>query len=1119
MSFHFRFVALIKKFAVQGDVDEQLIKVQKCIEILEYFMEQFEEFREKLPSMFEGKEHGHEPVLWQFHPRMVFQRVMDFVSRLKDINEFFETAHQLNKLEKVVVAGIGGRDLTTKIQKILADFDRIYTHFAGVTYDPLVPEDEGFVEDYKKFVEKVESLDKRLVAIAVQAFDQSYNLMSLFKMLNIWGSILDRPVIKQDMEPKYHRLIDEFNTELDTVKIIYDNGIKDDQFPVDIHYPPVAAKMTWLYKLKWRLREPMETYLEWGEEQPLTKHEDSLYMKRKYDEMMDLIEKEEKRVFEEWAKTVPDICAENLSKPLLIRRPDGTLLLDLNFDPKLTALLREIKYLKVLGVEGIPEEGEQLYSRFEELYSYTSNLSRTVEWYNWARGELSPVELSLVIEEIESLDESIDEIIATLTWNDKDMFDTINAVHVRMKNLYERLKQTQENLKNVLADMDTWASVPLYSRKDNKKDQLLALDDRADRKHKRYKKIQESADKIAYMLDENYRLFFNLDMPDLMGEEEELVMEEEIPSPTPVPSKEKMKKKKKEKGKKKEKKKKSPPKLSPEEQAKLELAAREAEEKELQRRLKWEAYQNYVDDLICEVFVKAAIISVGVFLDETDQTVKHAAPLFQVSLELQEPAILFRPSLNLQDTEGFYVLCQTLLEDIVVMGEMVPRVASIPDSHHYRSTIETNENIIEMMDVTLRRVREAIEKAVEYSAEFEKYNYLWLDNRQAFLKQFLAYGRMLTQEELDMLAIDETAVKETPPSIALFKQQIDLYEDLYKTVELIETEKVIDEWLRIDVRPLRQAILNNVCKWGNLFKQHLVEHVVDSIKDLEEFCKECDAVLLEPLAEDDYEGLLKVMEYLMKVKDRQVATDQMFQPLHEIIELLKQYGVEFEEETHVKLAELPDKWAHTKKIAVQSKQLVGPIQAIHVNKLRKRITLFETRQNLLREWFKKLPIFNHECSGVYDLLDKTHIDIVDYENQLKSLEESAALFEVNLPEFKSIRQVRKELKQLKQLWDYNYIVQTSMNEWKKTPWKKLDVDNMEMECKKFAKEIRSFDKEMRPWDVYIFLEASVKNMLTSLRAVTELQNPAIRERHWQQLMATTKVTTVAIAHFIHHRRS
>lgn len=46
---------------------------------------------------------------------------------------------------------------------------------------------------------------------------------------------------------------------------------------------------------------------------------------------------------------------------------------------------------------------------------------------------------------------------------------------------------------------------------------------------------------------------------------------------------------------------------------------------------------------------------------------------------------------------------------------------------------------------------------------------------------------------------------------------------------------------------------------------------------------------------------------------------------------------------------------------------------------------------------------------------------------------------------------------------------------------------MDIECKKFAKDVRLLDKEMRPWDTYIMLESTVKNMLTSLRAVGELQ--------------------------------
>lgn len=55
-------------------------------------------------------------------------------------------------------------------------------------------------------------------------------------------------------------------------------------------------------------------------------------------------------------------------------------------------------------------------------------------------------------------------------------------------------------------------------------------------------------------------------------------------------------------------------------------------------------------------------------------------------------------------------------------------------------------------------------------------------------------------------------------------------------------------------------------------------------------------------------------------------------------------------------------------------------------------------------------------------------------------------------------------------------------------------------------EMKTLDKDVRAWDIYNGLESIVKNLLTSLRAVNELQNSAVRERHWQQLMHTTGVT-------------
>lgn len=49
------------------------------------------------------------------------------------------------------------------------------------------------------------------------------------------------------------------------------------------------------------------------------------------------------------------------------------------------------------------------------------------------------------------------------------------------------------------------------------------------------------------------------------------------------------------------------------------------------------------------------------------------------------------------------------------------------------------------------------------------------------------------------------------------------------------------------------------------------------------------------------------------------------------------------------------------------------------------------------------------------------------------------------------------------------------------------------------------DKEIREWTVYTYIDNYIKNMLTSLRALIELRNPAMKERHWKELMELTNV--------------
>ena len=70
---------------------------------------------------------------------------------------------------------------------------------------------------------------------------------------------------------------------------------------------------------------------------------------------------------------------------------------------------------------------------------------------------------------------------------------------------------------------------------------------------------------------------------------------------------------------------------------------------------------------------------------------------------------------------------------------------------------------------------------------------------------------------------------------------------------------------------------------------------------------------------------------------------------------------------------------------------------------------------------------------------------------MNALCESAGLFEVNMPDFKQLKACRKEVKLLKSLWDVITVVQSSFTDWNTTLWKDINVENMEMDCKKFVK--------------------------------------------------------------------
>ncbi|XP_069511343.1 dynein axonemal heavy chain 17 [Ambystoma mexicanum] len=1028
------FIELVRTFlgaeeimkGLQGEIEESLAKIQLSLSVMQRLFTTYEYCSSEMHLFFKDKE--VKP--WDFPRSLIFARIDGFSNRIKTIEELYLTAVEFLKLEKIEIGGVRGKSLGILIFRIYEEFFELLKIFADCKYDPLDPGQPKFYEDYELFKKKVEDLDKRLGTIFSQGFEDCSSIESAAKLLHMFGPLLERPLLSGDALPKYSALLEMFDKELDSVKVMYDTQLQASEVdgvipPIAKNIAPIAGQLKWALELQQRLQASKQ-HVD-SLKHPVLSGDEAKLVYNKYEEMMALLQKYRETTYSKWQDRVDEESRFNLQQPIIVRDPK-TNLISVNFNKELVAVLREVKYLHAQDQKDIPESAGKLFDQSETFQSFVSNLELVAGWYNKIKQTILPVEYPLVKDELDEIDVQLQKAETTLFWDSEGVSDYVEHQRNSLNDIETRIQKTKTNIDAMSQMMQEWSASPLFERKDTKKDFFLDLDGRAPMLNKRYAAITDDGEKIQTMLTENSTLF-------------------KADETTPT----------------------------------------------------WSAYVQYVDDMVLNGFGKVVSNSMQFLLGNMGPS--NTSPLFEVHMELQLNESVFRPPLDFGVPDGFSSLVENLVSDLYNAAKLVPRLAK--EKRSYNMELEDNTELSAMKDDVMSRVASVMKSAQDYQASFEKYSYLWMEDQTEFMQQFLQYGLGFSLEEMESHVDDVLPPK--PPTLEQFKQQMDSYEQLFQEVSNLENTKVFNSWFQVDVRPFKQALLNVIKRWSLMFKDHLINHVTNSISELQDFMKTINTNLTKPVKEGDLQGLADVMANLMKVKERQAATDQMFEPLKQTIELLKTFDVEMPEEVHAQLHDLPEQWNSTKKIAMRTKQNVAPLQANEVSIIRRKAQQLELKQLDLRDLFREKAPLAYDHPDPYTALNSVYKSIHALEKEIAELSKSASLFEVNIGDFKQLKQTHKETVLLKELWDMIVLVNTSLDDWKTTKWKDINVEQMDIDSKKFAKDVRNLDKEVRSWDAYTGLDNAVKNMITSLRAVSDLQNPSIRERHWQQLMLATKV--------------
>ncbi|XP_055450236.1 dynein axonemal heavy chain 9 [Psammomys obesus] len=1014
---------------LRSEVEESQRKLRVVSDTLSFFKRAFQDRREHLHTYFKGDSQVRG---WDFQASLVFARLDGFLGQLCTVEGLLKTALDFNKLEKLEFSGIRGNTLSQQVQQMHKEFEEMYKVFSECSYDCLDPRGMEFENDVCEFNKRVEDLDRRLGTVLTQALDDSPDVEHAFKLLDIAGTLLERPLVAQVVSHKYLSLIRMFSAELDAVRAIYSQHIQEEAehgfSPVHKNMPTMAGGIRWAQELRQRIKSPFSNFTHIP--YPCLQSAEGKQMAQKYEDLLSLLEEYERRLYEDWCQTVSEKSRYNLSLPLLHRDPN-TKQLSVNFNPQLTSVLKEMSYLQPTEVKPVPETAAAIFSSREFYRQLVANLELMASWYNKVIKTLLEVEFPLVEGELLNIDLRLRAAEETLSWKTEGIWDYAMQITNSIHDLEQRIQKTKDNVEEIQNIMKTWVS-PIFKRKDGKKECPLSLDDQQDRMEKYYSLIRESGLKIHTLIQENQVLFAS----------------------------------------------------DPESSI-------------------WKTYVNYIDSMLLDGFFHAIECSLKYLLENTECK-PGLTPIFEAQLNLVTPELVFYPSLDSGVKGGLYDIVQNLVSSIFAVASLVPRLSSHSGSPHYQGDLEDMADLASLRSMLMERVQSMMSRCCGYRNTLSQYSYLYVEDRREVLGQFLLYGHVLTPEEIEAHA--EDGIPESPPLLHHFKVQIDSYEKLYEEVVSLEPTKVFDGWMRVDLRPFKASLLNTIKKWSLMFKQHLVDFVTNSLADLDVFIKSTESGLLKEVEKGDFQGLVEIMGHLVTLKERQGSTDDMFEPLKQTIELLKSYEQELPEAVFKLLEELPEKWKSVKKMAITVRQQVAPLQANEVALLRQRCSAFEAEQQQFQERFRKEAPFRFNSIDPHQMLDAWHLEIQRMESTMATISKSAALFEVSVPEFKQLRQCRKEACQLKELWDTIGMVTSSIHAWEATSWRSISVEAMDSECKQLSRHLRNLDKELRAWDAFTGLESTVLNTLTSLRAVAELQNPAIRERHWRQLMQATGVS-------------
>eukprot|EP00057_Strongylocentrotus_purpuratus_P006394 XP_011660868.1 PREDICTED: dynein beta chain, flagellar outer arm [Strongylocentrotus purpuratus] len=998
-----------------------------------------------------------------------FNLLNSFMERCNDLLELVQTTRHFNLLQKAAeVGGAGTKSLDALVREIHLEFTTSMDHFGSEVKDILdITESQAFERAFFMFRSVVKDLERRLASVLRQSFCQCPSIGSQLRLLEVFEGVSGREMVQEYLKDKDRALINSFTNELIAVRTMF--IAKSSEPPLHANLPPIVCKLTWVGALKKRIKEPMAKLKRVS---PHSLDGDAGWHLRDIfnDSMTDLDKYEEKSV-SDWQRMLHSELRDRLKQPLLTAedydeetelRPQ---VLHVNLDPELLLLLREVHYLaqapfNVKLPDGVREllrhtDGATLRTTAARLE--TILLEQGLSHYTWKTTE------------------SADFIELASSLVGADLHRTLAIVQ---SNCQEMVEITQKWSSGALDVYECRAPIVSYSM-----DKLLEWQRSLNEEMERL--IKPSGLRIHAMLQNSFEVV-------------------QISRASPA----------------------------------------------------WEEYVDHIDALVLDGLKQTCLKSLRSMLNtlvlaNVSETEEPNIPILTIRMELVENTVTYTPPLD-QSTAVTSVLenVNRWLEQFRARGALVKMLSPLAEGG-YKDYISVDDEVIELCEKIISLVRENSEECKKLLELFKSYTFLWMHDINETFDEFL-HGRLTPNPLRDpqklspsarlRSAASERSVKSAHsgrassasnysishtgamgtaekaflspkdedeevdvPSLDLFDSEIDIYMTARDEIVAVVDQRDVG-WTRCDLEPIKQVLTTYASRWMWTFTKYLSDQVTALLQDLDFFLKRIEPEIECISGEErDTASFMKMMRIFNEVSAKQQEMDGQFTAMNRTVLLLKKYGQALPERTKSLYDAAPGRWNNLKTKVSLAKQRLGPRIQGESASITKDLAEFGERVEALNSALAASEVYTWECflDDAFSEIDKFQRKLEELDNEAQDLIELQDLLETAVVNFTILPECRHELHNLHEVWDTVRTLQEQQQEWKQERWQTMNTKYLREATNDQLTTVKTLPDETHSWDVTRGLEESILVIQACLPLIEDLSNPAMRTRHWKQLVRVT----------------